>query len=106
MSNKTLTKIELLEKLNKTNLMLIDILKNTQETDLLNEAQYKLLNATLDQNKEYQHRLEKENFEIAIIGTEKAGKSTFTNALIKSTFLPSAIERCTFTSTTIEYGEN
>lgn len=106
MSNKTLTKIELLEKLNKTNLMLIDILKNAQETDLLNEAQYKLLNATLDQNKEYQHRLEKENFEIAIIGTEKAGKSTFTNALIKSTFLPSAIERCTFTSTTIEYGEN
>ena len=83
MSNKTLTKIELLEKLNKTNLMLIDILKNTQETDLLNEAQYKLLNATLDQNKEYQHRLEKENFEIAIIGTEKAGKSTFNKELIK-----------------------
>lgn len=106
MSNTTLQKEVLLEKLNNTNLMLVEVLKNYQEADLFDEKQYQTLSDALAKNQEYQRRLEKEDFEIAIIGAEKAGKSTFANALIKSTFLPSATERCTFTSTTIEYGEN
>jgi len=45
----------------------------------------------------------KEKFKIVVIGVEKAGKSTFINALVKANILPSAPERCTFTSTKLMY---
>lgn len=43
-------------------------------------------------------------FEIAIVGLEKAGKSSFANALIENETLPVAAERCTYTSSSIRYG--
>ena len=46
-------------------------------------------------------KLKKGEFEIAVVGLEKAGKSSFSNALIGLTALPTADERCTFTSTCI-----
>lgn len=46
-------------------------------------------------------KLKKSEFEIAVVGLEKAGKSSFSNALIGLTALPTADERCTFTSTCI-----
>ncbi len=45
-------------------------------------------------------------FEIAIIGLEKSGKSTFANAIIENDTLPVADRRCTYTSSSIQYGEN
>lgn len=51
----------------------------------------------------YYNKLVKNTFEIAIVGLEKAGKSSFGNALIKADVLPSKSERCTFTSTQLEY---
>lgn len=48
-------------------------------------------------------KLKNNEFEIAIVGLEKAGKSTFANALMKNKLLPSKDARCTFTSTQIEY---
>ncbi len=59
-----------------------------------------------DIGKSYLKKLEKDSFEIAIVGLEKAGKSTFANAIIESNVLPSAPERCTFTSTKLLYGED
>ena len=106
MRNAILKKTVLLEKLEKSNLMLSTILEDHQENSLFTEENFKALNDAFSINQEYKKRLEKDDLEIAIIGVEKAGKSTFANALIKSTFLPSATERCTFTSTTIEYGEH
>lgn len=106
MRNAILEKTVLLEKLEKSNLMLSTILEDHQENSLFTEENFKALNDAFSINQEYKNRLEKDDLEIAIIGVEKAGKSTFANALIKSTFLPSATERCTFTSTTIEYGEH
>ena len=50
-------------------------------------------------------KLERDEFEIAIVGLEKAGKSTFANALIESDLLPTKQERCTYTSTCVTYGE-
>lgn len=50
-------------------------------------------------------KLKKGEFEIAVVGVEKAGKSSFSNALIGLTALPTADERCTFTSTCIRPGE-
>ena len=43
-------------------------------------------------------------FEVAVIGLEKAGKSTFANALMGNDILPSMEPRCTYTSTSIRYG--
>ena len=48
-------------------------------------------------------KLRNGEFEIAIVGMEKAGKSTFANALMESNLLPTKGPRCTFTSTRIEY---
>lgn len=52
------------------------------------------------------HKLDKNEFEIAIVGLEKAGKSTFANALIGNHILPDADERCTYTSTCIKFGSD
>lgn len=49
-------------------------------------------------------KLAENEFEIAIIGLEKAGKSTFANALMGNNILPSMDARCTYTSTSIRYG--
>ena len=49
-------------------------------------------------------KLKKGEFEIAVVGLEKAGKSSFCNALIGRTPLPTAPERCTYTSTCIRPG--
>jgi GTPase Era involved in 16S rRNA processing len=46
-------------------------------------------------------RLRKGEFRIAVVGLEKAGKSTFINAWLESDLLPSKAERCTFTTTQI-----
>lgn len=50
-------------------------------------------------------KLRNDEYEIAIVGMEKAGKSTFANALMENQFLPSKDARCTFTSTKIEYND-
>ncbi|WP_239649534.1 dynamin family protein [Methylocucumis oryzae] len=46
-------------------------------------------------------RLRVNRFEVAVIGLEKAGKSALLNAWLGQEILPSARERCTFTSTEI-----
>jgi len=46
-------------------------------------------------------RLEKGEFRIAVVGLEKAGKSTFLNAWLGSDLLPAKSRRCTFTTTQI-----
>lgn len=49
-------------------------------------------------------KLKTGEFEIAVVGLEKAGKSSFTNALIDLLALPTAEPRCTYTSTCIRSG--
>lgn len=51
-------------------------------------------------------KLQKDEFEIAVVGLEKAGKSSFSNAFIGLTALPTDDQRCTYTSTCIRKGEN
>lgn len=49
-------------------------------------------------------KLEKGIFEIAVVGLEKAGKSSFSNAIAGLNTLPTADRRCTYTSTCIRPG--
>jgi GTPase Era involved in 16S rRNA processing len=51
-------------------------------------------------------RIKGNRFEIAIVGLEKAGKSTFANALIGFDILPTKEERCTYTSSCVKYAES
>jgi len=46
-------------------------------------------------------RLKKREFRIAVVGLEKAGKSTFINAWLECDLLPAKGARCTFTTTQI-----
>lgn len=46
-------------------------------------------------------RLKKREFRIAVVGLEKAGKSTFINAWLECDLLPAKAGRCTFTTTQI-----
>ena len=56
-------------------------------------------------NKNILHKLQSREFTVAIVGLEKAGKSTLGNALIKSMVLPEYSERCTYTTTEIRAGD-
>lgn len=46
-------------------------------------------------------RLDRGQFRVAVVGLEKAGKSTFINAWLEHDLLPSAQRRCTYTTTQV-----
>ncbi|MBQ7630214.1 MAG: dynamin family protein [Selenomonadaceae bacterium] len=56
-------------------------------------------------NKKILNKLRSREFTVAIVGLEKAGKSTLGNALIKSMVLPEYESRCTYTTTEIRAGD-
>jgi len=93
--------IEKLQKINKV----LEKVVNAPVSLVENEELLKIQNL-LNKNRSLINKLQKDEFEIAIVGLEKAGKSTFANALIKANILPSAPERCTFTSTKLMYSSD
>ena len=78
------------------------ILKMGENTVVGSETQKKLTKLK-DNASALLRKLETGAYEIAIVGLEKAGKSTVANAMMENNFLPSKDARCTFTSTKIEY---
>ena len=78
---------------------------NSKQT-FLSDNQRKILSDLFSLVSNINRKISSETFEVAIIGLEKAGKSTFANALIKNNVLPCESTRCTFTSTRLEYGNN
>ena len=75
---------------------------------LCSKAQAELSPKFISEIHEERSRLEKQierlranRFEVAVIGLEKAGKSALLNAWLGQEILPSAAERCTYTSTEI-----
>lgn len=107
MSNFDKDRNEHKKKVEKQKNVIDNLLKLSQQHSSLFDF------ATIEQLKIYQkkceklyHKLDKNEFEIAIVGLEKAGKSTFGNALMENRILPDADERCTYTSTYIRYGQD
>ena len=49
-------------------------------------------------------KLKLREFSVAVVGLEKAGKSTLANALLSVVLLPEYTERCTYTTTEIRAG--
>lgn len=75
-------------------------LPQTTSTGITPEHKTRLLKAG-DQAEKLIRRLENAEFRIAVVGLEKAGKSTFVNAWLGCDLLPAKTERCTFTTTQI-----
>jgi len=98
-------KASLINEIDRTS-SLINKLINNVDLELLNSQQLEKLKNYSEKNKKLKHKLESNEFEIAIVGLEKAGKSTFANALIDNYVLPSAPERCTFTTTRLVSGSD
>ena len=84
----------------------IDKILNTNTLDLINADREDKLRKLKTEAERYKQKLEKNEFEIAIVGLEKAGKSTFANAMMGYDILPSDEKRCTYTSTKIRSGNN
>jgi GTPase SAR1 family protein len=99
-------KVENIETVSKI-ISTVEIIGNSRVKKVLfSDEEIKKLSQISDIADKYLKKLEKDEFEIAIVGLEKAGKSTFANALIENNVLPSAPERCTFTSTRLVFGED
>lgn len=96
----------LIEQITKRNETIERLINENARVGLLNSEQRNKLSDIQAKNEKFKHKLKSNEFEIAIVGLEKAGKSTFANALIKNNILPSAPERCTFTSTRLVNGED
>ncbi|MBL0709068.1 MAG: dynamin family protein [Sulfurimonas sp.] len=99
-------KVKEIDKLEKQNQFLEKLQNGNASTDIFNSEQNIKIENILEKNKQYLYKLQSNEFEIAIVGLEKAGKSTFANALIENYVLPSAPERCTFTSTRLTNGSD
>ena len=86
----------------------VDVLEKIlgmKNSDLISTEKRENLAAKLKESRLLLKKLENDEYEVAIVGLEKAGKSSFANALIKSMTLPTDEQRCTYTATRIEYSE-
>lgn len=81
----------------------INVMRNTRIIDA--KMQSELEKKKRDAQK-FLKKLEQREFEIAVVGLEKAGKSSFSNAILEIDVLPTADARCTYTSTCIRAGES
>lgn len=70
---------------------------------LIDSNREKELRKLKSQAEVLKRKIDTGEFEIAVIGLEKSGKSTFANAIMQNDILPSDNERCTYTSASIEY---
>lgn len=82
-----------------------DILKLDDESHIMSTEERALIKECYEKNSVSIQKLEKDLFEVAVVGLEKAGKSTFANALISNKILPDASIRCTYTATQLEFGD-
>lgn len=81
----------------------IDRIFRLEGNHIITDEMKFLLKRYEGQAKQLLPKLKNDEFEIAVVGLEKAGKSSFSNALIGLSALPTADERCTYTSTCIRF---
>ena len=83
-------KEQLIARIQQRNALIDELVGQNYKAGLLNSEQLSALEDIKLKNRKFAHKLSSNEFEIAIVGLEKAGKSTFANALIKNNVLPSA----------------
>ena len=77
-----------------------------QSQEIVSYDERALLHTQKSNLQALRHKLDTGEMEVAVVGLEKASKSKFSSAFVNIEGLfPSADERCTFTSTTLHYGD-
>lgn len=96
---------EYIKKLSKANDIFQKIIEKDPKGLILHGSNREKLMALRKKTKDILAKLQSREFTVAIVGLEKAGKSTVANALLQLSILPEDTERCTFTTTEIRAGE-
>ena len=97
-------KDEFIRKLEKSKTTFRDILAQDKEHLVFTPQHREKIEELIQRNDKVLNKLKKGEFTVAIVGLEKAGKSTLGNALLKNMILPEYTERCTYTTTEIRAG--
>ena len=97
-------KDEFIRKLEKSKTTFRDILAQDKEHLVFTPQHREKIEELIRRNDVVLSKLKKGEFTVAIVGLEKAGKSTLGNALLKNMILPEYTERCTYTTTEIRAG--
>ncbi len=92
------------QKMKKAKVTLEKILECDPDRLVFSADERGQLERLMQRNDRLLTKLQKGEFTVAIVGLEKAGKSTLGNALLKDIFLPEYTERCTYTTTKIKEG--
>ncbi|WP_294160199.1 dynamin family protein [uncultured Selenomonas sp.] len=93
-----------IEKLAQMDGILQSILKQDQDHLVFDIEQFEQIETLAAKSRRVLDKLRSREFTVAIVGLEKAGKSTLGNALIQLDALPELPERCTFTTTEVRAG--
>lgn len=95
---------QFIEQLAQTDDVLHSILDQDQDHLVFDASQFEGIAALAAKNRRVLEKLRSREFTVAVVGLEKAGKSTLGNALIQLDALPEYTERCTFTTTEVRAG--
>lgn len=95
---------EFIRQFQQANQAFRTILDKDRQHYIIPPEQYTKIERMQLRNEELLKKLQDRDFTVAIVGLEKAGKSTLGNALIKIDALPAYTERCTFTTTEVRAG--
>ena len=104
-NNWDLEKKKFISELKQTESLFEELFKVDKDEMVIGKLEKEHLKELQSKNRDILRKLDKEEFEVAIIGVENTGKSTLGNALIKRIVLPEYTERCTYTKTEIRAGE-
>ena len=98
-------KEELLERSKKQNEIINSVLNSDGDNLVFNSETRNKIEELQKKSKVILEKLDKDEFEIAIVGQENCGKSSLLNALIKTDMFPSASGRLTYTSAELIAGK-
>ena len=105
MNNAVSIKSDVIEK-TKAEISCIKKLTDVRYHSIIGSQRIDELNRMLRKLIVLESKLENNTFEVSIVGLEKSGKSTFANAFMGIDILPTKDARCTYTATSIRYGND
>ncbi|MBQ7544165.1 MAG: dynamin family protein [Synergistaceae bacterium] len=94
-----------IEKLERQEKCFMELFERDKNGIVIGFDERRTLEALRARNSAVLSRLKSREFAVAVVGLEKAGKSTLGNALINSEILPEYTERCTYTTTELRAGD-
>ena len=93
-----------IEKLEKMREIFKEIREKDRRREVIRYGEREKFDKLVQANETLLEKLRLREFTVAVVGLEKAGKSTLANALLKVVLLPEYTERCTYTTTEIRTG--